>query len=103
MCILCYGLTGEEHWSDAPVGTEASASVRARRRALMTRIMALQGLDYSDDSTGLTSLISDRKGKVLLARNLGEVWSASERLLKHPLDPLQPELLEQLTSEATGP
>ncbi len=103
MCILCYGLTGEEHWSDAPVGTEASASVRARRRALMSRVMALQGLDYSDDPTGVTSLISDRKGKVLLARSLGEVWAASEQLLKRPLDPLAPALIERLTSEASGP
>lgn len=103
MCILCYGLTGEEHWSDARVGAELSASVRARRRALLTRIMALHGLQYSDDPTGVTSLISDRKGKVQVARSLGEVWEAGEQLIKRPLDPLAPTLLAQLDCGESRP
>jgi hypothetical protein len=96
MCILCYGLTGEEHWTDAQVGTEPAATVRARRRALLTRVMAAHGLDYSDDTTGVTSLVSDRKGSVQVARSLGEVWAAAETLAKRPLDPLEPALLERL-------
>lgn len=96
MCILCYGLTGEEHWSDARVGMEPSASVRVRRRALVTEIMAAHGLKYSDDPTGVTSLISDRKGNVKVARGLGEVWAAGEQLAKRPLDPLEPALLARL-------
>ena len=102
MCILCYGLTGEEHWSDAHVGRESTASVRARRRALLTAIMAAHGLGYSDDPTGVTSLISDRKGKVQVARSLGEVWAAGEQLVKRPLDPLEPALLAQLDAGAPG-
>jgi hypothetical protein len=100
MCILCYGLTGEEHWSDARVGAESSASLRARRRALLTRVMAAHGLDFSDDPTGVTSLVSDRKGSVRVARSLGEVWAAAEELAKRPLDPLEPALLKRLDSEA---
>ena len=96
MCILCYGLTGEEHWSDTRVGAESATSVRARRRALLTRIMAAHGLHYSDDPTGVTSLVSDRKGNVQVARGLGEIWAAGERVSKRPLDPLQPALLRQL-------
>lgn len=103
MCILCYGLTGEEHWSDAPVGAEASTSVRARRRALLTKIMSAHGLDYSDDPTGVTSLISDRKGKVQVARSLGEVWAAAEQLAKRPLDPLEPAVLARLDPEGAPP
>ena len=99
MCILCYGLTGEEHWTDARVGAEATASLRARRRALLTNILAAHGLDYRDDSTGVTSLISNRKGSVEVARSLGEVWAAAEKLVKHPLDPLEPALLERIGSE----
>lgn len=102
MCILCYGLTGEEHWSDAHVGAESTSSVRARRRALLTTIMAAQGLRYSDDPTGVTSLISDRKGKVQVARSLGEVWAAAEQLVKRPLDPLEPELLARLDRGASA-
>jgi hypothetical protein len=103
MCILCYGLTGEEHWSDTRVGAESTTSVRARRRALLTAIIAAHGLVYSDDPTGVTSLISDRKGKVQVARSLGEVWAAAERLLKRPLDPLEPALLARLDTGAPGP
>jgi hypothetical protein len=99
VCILCYGLTGEEHWSDVPMGTEASTSIRARRRALLTQIMAVYGLDYSDDPTGVTSLVADRKGKVQVARSLGEVWAAAEQLTKRPLDPLEPDVLARLSPE----
>lgn len=96
MCILCYGLTGEEHWTDARVGDEAHASVRARRRRMLTQIMAAHGLDYSDDPTGVTALISDRKGNVEVARGLGETWAGAERLAGHALDPLEPGLLARL-------
>ena len=99
MCILCYGLTGEEHWTDARVGAEATASLRARRRALLTNVMAAHGLDYRDDPTGVTSLVSNRKGSVEVARSLGEVWAAAEKLVKHPLDPLDAALLERLAGE----
>ena len=99
MCILCYGLTGEEHWTDARVGAEATASLQARRRALLTNVMAAHGLDSRDDTTGVTSLISNRKGSVEVARSLGEVWAAAEKLVKHPLDPLEPALLERLAGE----
>lgn len=96
MCILCYGLTGEEHWTDSRVGAEAVSSVRARRRALLMQIMAAKGLDYSDDPTGVTALVSDRKGNVQVVRSLGEVWAAVEKLLGRPLDPLEPGLLARL-------
>jgi hypothetical protein len=101
VCILCYGLTGEEHWTDARVGPEPHASVRARRRAVLARIMAAYGLDYRDDPTGVTALISDRKGNVQVARGLGEVWAAGEQLAGRPLDPLEPALLERLVAEAS--
>jgi hypothetical protein len=97
MCILCYGLTGEEHWTDARVGPEAHASVRARRRGMLTKILAAHGLDYSDDPTGVTSLVSDRKGNVEVARSLGEVWAAAEELAGQRLDPLAPDLLRRLS------
>ena len=99
MCILCYGLTGEEHWTDARVGAEATASLRARRRAVLTNVMAAHGLDYKDDTTGVTALVSNRKGSVEVARSLGEVWAAAEKLAKHPLDPLDAALLERIGSE----
>jgi hypothetical protein len=96
VCILCYGLTGEEHWTDARVGAEPTASVRARRRALLIEIVGAHGLAYKDDPSGFTAIVSDRKGGVQVARNLGEVWAAGEKLAKRPLDPLDSELLARL-------
>jgi hypothetical protein len=100
MCILCYALTGEEHWTDVRVGPKARSSDRARRGRMLARILAAYGLDYSDDPTGLTSLVSDRKGNVAVARGLGEVWAASEQLAGRRLDPLEPELLRKLSETA---
>jgi len=96
MCILCYALTGEEHWTDARVGDERAVTVRARRRRMLAQIMAAEGLDYSDDPTGITALISDRKGNVEVARGLGETWAAGERLAHRRLDPLELALLARI-------
>lgn len=97
MCILCYGLTGEEHWTDARVGREPRASVRGRRRRMLTQILAAGGLDYSDDPTGVTALISDRKGSIEVVRSLGEVWEAAGGLAGRRLDPLESALLFRLS------
>jgi len=98
MCILCYGLAGDEHWTDARMGSEPAPSLKARRRRILAAVLGAAGLDYSDDPTGLTSLISDRKGSVAVARSLGEVWAAAEQVNGRRLDPLDPVLLERLAA-----
>ena len=98
MCILCYGLADDEHWTDARVGSEPAALLKARRRRILVAVLGAAGLDYSDDPTGLTSLVSDRKGGVAVARSLGEVWAAAEQVGGRRLDPLDPALLDRLSS-----
>jgi hypothetical protein len=98
VCVLCYGLAGEEHWTDARLGPEPAAALKARRRRILVRVLGAHGLDYSDDPTGLTSLISDRKGNVAVARSLGEVWAAAEQVAGRRLDPLDPALLDRLSA-----
>jgi len=66
---------------------------------MLTRIFAGYGLDYSDDPTGVTCRVSDRKGAIEVAGGLGEAWAAGERLLGRPLDPLDHAVLERLTAE----
>jgi hypothetical protein len=66
---------------------------------MLRQILVAHGLDYSDDPTGLTSLVSDRKGNVAVARSLGEVWAAAEQLAGRRLDPLAPDLLRRLSEQ----
>jgi hypothetical protein len=70
---------------------------------MLTQIMAAGGLDHRDDPSGVTALISDRKGNVAVARSLGEVWATAERLAGRPLDPLDPGLLRTLSDHASRP
>jgi len=96
MCMLCYSLVGEEHWTDVPVGGQAPTRARAQRCKLLSAILGAHGLDYSDDPSGVTAMMSDRKGSVTVVRGLAEVWVAAEELAHRPLDPLDPALLGRL-------
>ena len=66
-----------------------------------SRFALVHGLDYKDDTTGVTAMVSNRKGAVEVARSLGEVWAAAEKLVKRPLDPLDPALLARLAGETS--
>jgi hypothetical protein len=102
MCILCYTLTGEEHWTDARPGSEHRASLSARRGRLLTAILSVHGLDYRDDPSGVTALVSDRKGNVKVVHGLGEVWATAEQLAKRRLDPLDPTLISRLVDDGSS-
>jgi len=96
MCLLCHSLAGSEHWSDArPPGLAAGAQ-RARRRRILARVLGAHGLDYADDPSGMTAIVSDRKGDVRVVRDLGEVWHAAAQIRGAPLDPLDPAFLARL-------
>lgn len=100
MCILCYELAGDEHWSQA-VGQEGAAS-RRRRRELAGTVLATYGLELRSDLSGLTDVVRDRKGRATVVRGLGELWPAAQRLAGRPLDPLDPDLLDRLPASADG-
>ena len=96
MCVLCYGLAGEEHWTDAYPGMGSGGELRARRQRLLAVVLAAHGLECYDDPSGLTSVVSDRKGNVRVVRGLGELWAAAEQVSGRRLDPLDPALLHRL-------
>jgi len=96
VCILCHGLAGEGHWTDVHAGPEAAASVRARRRRLLAQVLGAHGLDYADDPSGLTAIVSDRKGDTRVVRGLGELWRAAADVRGRPLDPLDPDFLRRI-------
>jgi hypothetical protein len=101
VCILCFGLAGEDHWSQA-VGDEG-ARARRRRRELAAEVLASYGLTLKGDVGGLADVVGDRKGRAAVVRGLGELWPAAQRLSPRPLDPLDPELLDRLSAGANGP
>jgi hypothetical protein len=101
VCVLCHSLAGEEHWSDHAPGSEPPAVTRARRRRLLTLVLGAYGLDYADDTSGLTALVSDRKGDTRVVRGLGELWPAAAQVCGRRLDPLDLEFLRRL-AEAGG-
>jgi hypothetical protein len=96
VCVLCHSLAGEEHWSDHAPGAQAPAATRARRARLLALVLGAYGLDYADDPSGVTALVSDRKGDTRVVRGLGELWPAAASACGRRLDPLDAEFLRRV-------
>lgn len=99
MCTLCYDLAGDEHWSDVLPPTVGAVPARMDRARILGRVLARYGLSYHDTGPGGPAQLSDRKGSVELVRNLASVWPAAEALTGRRPDPLDPELLRDLSAE----
>ena len=104
MCSLCGVLGGSEHWADAHdrpgaftrnTGPLERRRERARRVAGANTILGLFGLGLSDWQ-GTAFLLSTRTGKTELVDNLSHLWQAAEKLVGHPMDPLDPALMTRL-------
>jgi hypothetical protein len=104
MCALCGVLGGPEHWTD-PVArsgvftrnTDAAARrrERAHRVAAANRILEHYGLVLADWQ-GASFILSTRTGRTEMVENLAHLWTAAERLLGRPCDPLDEALLDRL-------
>jgi hypothetical protein len=90
VCALC-GVLLTEHWAEAGGGRRA----RARRVALVNRVLAHYGLALGDWG-GRTYVLRDRKGRSAVVADLGSLWAEAERLAGRPLDPLDPALVAAL-------
>ena len=62
--------------------------------AELDAVLRAHGLSAYDDGLTPDLQISDRTGRVIMARDLREVWIAVEKLLGKPLDPLDPCFLD---------
>jgi hypothetical protein len=99
VCVLCYELAPEDHWSDgvtAGVPSDPPMRNRHRRTRVLTAVLAPYGLTVSDPGTGRYLTIADRKGAAEVAAGLPAVWAAAGRLSPRPIDPLDPALLAAL-------
>lgn len=106
MCALCGVLGGDGHWTDAParpgVFTRNVDSLQRRRErvkrvACAQKVLAFYGLTLTDWQAS-SFILSTRTGKTELVDNLTHLWSAAEKLIGRPCDPLDPRLIERLES-----
>lgn len=104
MCEVCAIFGAGEHWSDfgrARNQTFPFADIkfyrteRARRLALIGRIVAPAGLGI-EDWDGEVAAVHDAAGRSVLCPTLGDIWSAAERLSGRVIDPLSDDFLEGL-------
>lgn len=101
MCGLCGILGREDHWSERLDTADADGVSHIRRRERMTRVRYLNGVLRAfscsvSDWQGARYLISTFTGKTELADDLGQIWSAVERLTGQKVDPLSDSVLNRL-------
>lgn len=94
MCANCGFPSSPGHWTEAGAAGAAGAPDRLRfrfRRAQVLRsILPAYGLTAHDDGQVPGVQISTLSGNHVLASDLGEVWSAAEKLTGRVIDPLDP-------------
>lgn len=107
MCSLCGVMGGGAHWTDAVAHPTVFQERRDRvtwqrdrqeRARVLNRVLACYGLGV-DEWAGASFVLRTRTGRSEMVGNLSELWTAAERLLKRPCDPLDPALLASLRIE----
>jgi hypothetical protein len=109
MCVLCGEFVMQVHWTERKHDDRSSIVVgddklrerqrdRFHRTRLTNQILKHYGLQVNDWS-GSKYVLSDRKGSSVVVHDLGGLWPAAEKLLRRPLDPLDPSLIDSLSSK----
>jgi hypothetical protein len=82
------------HWTEAGAA-DAPERLRARfRRAeILKAVLPAYGLTAHDGALVPGIQVSTLSGNHVMARDLGEVWEAAERLAGAAVDPLDPRFL----------
>jgi hypothetical protein len=108
MCGLCAAYNANRGWTDlagkpdfAYNGRPVSARVeRGQRVWMLSHIMGFYGLSAVDWGGG-SYLISNAAGRNVNVYNLSGIWTAVDQLMQqHPIDPLQPDLIQCLERAA---
>src|SRR3954454_14725434 len=101
MCALCGVLDGAEHWTAAvarpgvlPRNTDPASRRRERMKqvAAANRILHHYGMAVADWQ-GSAFVLSKGTGTTEVVDNLVHWWTAAERLLGRPCDPLDADLV----------
>ncbi len=108
MCVLCYELAGEGHWSDAlttGMAGEPPGRARHRRASILTELLAPAGLVVRTPGPGRAVVVSNGKGASAVAAGMPAVWEAADRLGTRRVDPLDTAYLDAVEarrSSSTG-
>jgi hypothetical protein len=107
MCALCGVLDGAEHWTAAvarPGVFTRNTDPASRRRERMKQVAAANRILHHYGMTlvdwqGSAFVLSTATGKTEIVDNLVHLWTAAERLLGRPCDPLDAELIALMERE----
>ncbi|MHA7846596.1 hypothetical protein [Serratia sp. D1N4] len=96
MCGLCGLLNDAPQWSD-PLQQQSLPvrQLRLQQLAVLNRALAPFRLKLSDVH-GSAWLLASPTGQQQVITRLEQLWVEAERLLKHPIDPLDPAYLAAL-------
>jgi hypothetical protein len=100
MCVLCYELADEGHWSDVVLSggeaAEPAARGRYRRASILTELLSPVGVKVRTPGPGRAVVVSNSTGASVVAAGLPAVWEAADKLGVRPIDLLDPEMLDLL-------
>ena len=97
MCSVCGFPETAGHWSEAGTpGPHERVRARFIRARKLNAVLGVYGLSAYDDGVTPGIQIADRTGNVVIARDLGEVWMAAEKLAGCAIDPLDPRFTQSI-------
>jgi hypothetical protein len=97
-------LGGPEHWAVAVPDREGSAAGRTRRAERLAHARVANGVLrlfslHLDDWQGSAFVLTSATGKREVVDSLPAVWQAAAAMLGRPIDPLERDLIDRLTSK----
>ena len=102
MCGLCGILGDGTHWTDGVREASSAAAVpwlrrqsRRERVTLGNAVLRRSGVTL-EDWQGVGFVLRGRTGATQMAGALTDLWPKVDRLARHAIDPLDPELLDAL-------
>ncbi|MCM3162244.1 hypothetical protein [Metabacillus litoralis] len=108
MCVLCSEFIHQVHWTDYTSNTKDEMTVgeaqrthkrsRLRRVELCNKILKHFRLKL-EDWQGSKFILSDAKGNSIIVHDLAALWNNVEKMLGYPINPLDDELLVNLTHQ----
>ncbi|WP_019416135.1 hypothetical protein [Paenisporosarcina sp. TG20] len=108
MCILCGEFVMQIHWTDKTSTDETEILVgdlqrtrmrtRLHRAKLCNKILSYYRLKL-EDWHGSKFVLRDLKGNQEIVHDLGALWGTAEKMLGGPINPLDPNLLQQIQEE----